>query len=77
MHDRRRLLQRAQPPVHQRPLRAADPDTVTDEAGAIENLGLKPRLVMGDVRNLKVTYAEDLALAELILKNFETAAERR
>ena len=58
-------------------LRAADPDTVTDEAGAIENLGLKPRLVMGDVRNLKVTYAEDLALAELILKNFETAAERR
>ena len=58
-------------------LRAADPETVTDEASAIENLGLKPRLVMGDVRNLKVTYAEDLALAELILKYFETADERR
>ena len=52
-------------------LRATDPDTVTDEAGAIENLGLKPRLVMGDVRNLKVTYPEDLALAELILKSME------
>ena len=50
-------------------LRAADPDTLTDEACAIENLGLKPRLVMGDVRNLKVTYPEDLALAALILKN--------
>ena len=50
-------------------LRAADPETITDEACAIENLGLKPRLVMGDVRNLKVTYPEDLALAELILKN--------
>ncbi|OGA51299.1 MAG: 2-C-methyl-D-erythritol 4-phosphate cytidylyltransferase [Betaproteobacteria bacterium RIFCSPLOWO2_12_FULL_62_58] len=56
-------------------LRAADPETVTDEACAIENLGLKPRLVMGDMRNLKVTYPEDLALAELILKNFETADE--
>lgn len=58
-------------------LRAADPGKLTDEACAIENFGLQPRLVMGDVRNLKVTYPEDLALAELILKNFETADERR
>jgi 2-C-methyl-D-erythritol 4-phosphate cytidylyltransferase len=49
-------------------LRAADHALVTDEARAIENLGLKPRLVMGDARNIKVTYPEDLALAELILK---------
>ena len=41
---------------------------VTDEAGAIEALGLKPKLVTGDPRNIKVTYPEDLALAELILK---------
>jgi 2-C-methyl-D-erythritol 4-phosphate cytidylyltransferase len=41
---------------------------VTDEASAIERLGLKPRLVMGEVRNLKVTYPQDLELAATILK---------
>jgi 2-C-methyl-D-erythritol 4-phosphate cytidylyltransferase len=40
---------------------------VTDEAGAIEALGLKPKLVQGSSGNLKVTYAEDLQLAEAIL----------
>jgi 2-C-methyl-D-erythritol 4-phosphate cytidylyltransferase len=40
---------------------------VTDEASAIEQMGLKPRLVAGSRRNLKVTYPEDLALAEAIL----------
>lgn len=48
-------------------LRAADPAAVTDEARAIEGLGLKPRLVLGDTRNIKVTFPEDLAMAELIL----------
>lgn len=49
-------------------LRAMDPEQATDEACAIESLGLKPRLVMGDARNIKVTYPEDLAFAELILR---------
>jgi 2-C-methyl-D-erythritol 4-phosphate cytidylyltransferase len=40
---------------------------VTDEAGAIETLGLRPKLVRGDATNLKVTFPADLALAELIL----------
>jgi 2-C-methyl-D-erythritol 4-phosphate cytidylyltransferase len=40
----------------------------TDEAAAIEELGLKPRLVAGSRENLKVTWAEDLAIAESILK---------
>lgn len=40
---------------------------VTDEAGAIEQLGLKPRLVQGSRENLKVTWPEDLAMAEAIL----------
>lgn len=40
---------------------------VTDEAGAVEALGLKPKLVQGSTTNLKVTYAEDLRLAEIIL----------
>jgi 2-C-methyl-D-erythritol 4-phosphate cytidylyltransferase len=40
---------------------------VTDEAAAIEQMGLKPRLVTGSRENLKVTYPEDLAIAEAIL----------
>lgn len=43
-------------------------DGVTDEAGAIEALGLRPKLVRGDASNLKVTYPADLRLAELILQ---------
>ncbi|BAO29566.1 2-C-methyl-D-erythritol 4-phosphate cytidylyltransferase [Sulfuritalea hydrogenivorans] len=42
---------------------------VTDEASAIEALGLSPRLVAADVSNLKVTYPLDLKLAEWILEN--------
>jgi 2-C-methyl-D-erythritol 4-phosphate cytidylyltransferase len=42
---------------------------MTDDAGAIEAIGLRPKLVLGDARNLKVTYPQDLALAELILRN--------
>jgi 2-C-methyl-D-erythritol 4-phosphate cytidylyltransferase len=52
-------------------LRAADPARVTDEAGAVEALGLKPKLVLGDARNMKVTYPEDLVLAEQILRSYE------
>ncbi|MBI5909894.1 MAG: 2-C-methyl-D-erythritol 4-phosphate cytidylyltransferase [Betaproteobacteria bacterium] len=43
---------------------------MTDEAGAIEALGLKPKLVQGSATNLKVTYAEDLQLAQTILASF-------
>lgn len=41
---------------------------VTDEAGAVEAMGLKPRLVHGDTTNLKVTFPADLAMAEWILR---------
>ncbi|KAF7599272.1 MAG: 2-C-methyl-D-erythritol 4-phosphate cytidylyltransferase [Candidatus Dactylopiibacterium carminicum] len=41
---------------------------VTDEAGAVEALGLAPRLVAADATNFKVTYPQDLALAEIILR---------
>ena len=41
---------------------------VTDEASAIEALGLKPKLVRADSTNFKVTYPADLRLAELILQ---------
>ena len=41
---------------------------VTDEAGAIEQLGLRPRLVAGSRENIKVTYPEDLTIAQAILE---------
>jgi len=41
---------------------------VTDEAAAIELLGLRPRLVPGRADNLKVTRREDLALAAGVLR---------
>ncbi len=41
---------------------------VTDEASAIEALGLCPKLVAGDSSNFKVTYPQDLRLAGLLLK---------
>lgn len=49
-------------------LRAADSD-MTDEASAIEQMGLHPRLVECDSRNLKVTYPQDLRLASIILEH--------
>ena len=42
--------------------------SVTDESGAIEAAGLKPKLVRGDSTNLKVTWPADLALAAMILR---------
>lgn len=45
---------------------------VTDEAGAIEALGLAPRLVRGEASNLKVTYPADLDLAGWILRGSTT-----
>jgi 2-C-methyl-D-erythritol 4-phosphate cytidylyltransferase len=40
---------------------------VTDEASAIEAMGLHPRLVPGSALNFKVTYPEDFALAQAVL----------
>ncbi|MDF1764442.1 MAG: 2-C-methyl-D-erythritol 4-phosphate cytidylyltransferase [Oleibacter sp.] len=40
---------------------------ITDEASAMETIGIQPRLVEGRADNIKVTRPEDLALAELFL----------
>lgn len=40
---------------------------VTDEASAMEAMGLHPRLVPGGAQNFKVTYPEDFALATAVL----------
>jgi 2-C-methyl-D-erythritol 4-phosphate cytidylyltransferase len=42
---------------------------VTDEASAVEALGLRPRLVPGSARNLKVTFPGDAAMAVQLLKD--------
>jgi 2-C-methyl-D-erythritol 4-phosphate cytidylyltransferase len=45
----------------------AERGDATDESQAVEALGKAPRLVEGENGNLKVTFAEDLMLAEMIL----------
>ena len=42
--------------------------TVTDDSSAIEALGLSPKLVASDATNFKVTYPQDIKLAELLLR---------
>ena len=46
---------------------------VTDEAQAVEALGLQPKLVAGDADNIKITLPEDLPRAERILKSRSAA----
>lgn len=43
------------------------PGRFTDESSAVEALGLQPKLVLGASSNFKVTYPQDLLLAELLL----------
>jgi 2-C-methyl-D-erythritol 4-phosphate cytidylyltransferase len=50
-----------------RALRSCDLAQATDEAAAVEALGFQPRLVQSDATNFKVTHAQDIALAGLIL----------
>jgi 2-C-methyl-D-erythritol 4-phosphate cytidylyltransferase len=40
---------------------------LTDEASAIERMGLSPRLVLGASRNIKLTWPDDLVIAEALL----------
>jgi 2-C-methyl-D-erythritol 4-phosphate cytidylyltransferase len=41
--------------------------TITDEAMAVERLGLAPRLLRGSADNIKVTVADDMELANYYL----------
>ncbi len=54
----------------QRALQAAESADalVTDEASAVERLGLAPRLVPGDAENFKLTWPADFALAGRLLE---------
>lgn len=50
---------------------AADPNAITDDASAVELLGLSPQLVEGHPRNLKVTLPSDIRIAEMYLSHPE------
>jgi 2-C-methyl-D-erythritol 4-phosphate cytidylyltransferase len=50
-------------------MQSADPQNTTDEASAVEQMGFKPRLVLGSPANMKITYPEDLALATAVIED--------
>jgi len=52
---------------------ARDMKQVTDDASAVEALGLSPKLVEGDPRNLKVTLPGDIRIAEMYLATTQPA----
>jgi 2-C-methyl-D-erythritol 4-phosphate cytidylyltransferase len=48
-------------------LASAGSDGITDEASAVERMGLSPRLVLGASRNIKLTWPDDLVVAAALL----------
>lgn len=52
--------------AHQRARREPAPGPATDDAALCERLGYPVRIVAGSVRNLKLTTAEDFAIAEAL-----------
>jgi len=50
----------------------ADKFYATDEAGLVERLGVKARIVEGSYDNIKITTPEDVELAALILDRWES-----
>lgn len=51
----------------QRALSAENLEGITDEASAVERLGVQPLLVEGDIRNLKLTLPQDEVIVRLLL----------
>ena len=51
-----------------RALLAEDLDGITDEASAVEKLGVQPLLVQGDTRNWKLALPQDEVIVRLLLQ---------
>ena len=47
---------------------------LTDEASAMEFVGIKPLLVMGSAANIKITHSSDLAIAEALFARKEQSS---
>ncbi|MBC7399323.1 MAG: 2-C-methyl-D-erythritol 4-phosphate cytidylyltransferase, partial [Mucilaginibacter sp.] len=41
----------------------------TDDAGVVEATGIQINLIEGNYQNIKITFPEDIAIAELLMKN--------
>lgn len=50
-------------------LNMADLNLVTDDASAVEQLGLKVKLIPGERSNIKVTYPIDISIAQILLNS--------
>ena len=48
-----------------------DGAVVTDDASAVEHLGMAVKIVEGDERNIKVTTPMDLKIAEMLLEEMQ------
>lgn len=51
-----------------------DGEQPTDEAGAMERAGARPSLVMGSPANIKITWPDDVAIAEAWFSNLNQGA---
>jgi 2-C-methyl-D-erythritol 4-phosphate cytidylyltransferase len=49
----------------------APDDRASDDAGLVERLGIKVKVIAGDYRNIKVTTPEDMIIGELFLPDAE------
>lgn len=58
------ILRRAFEHTHDKELNA------TDDSAMVEAIGVAVSIVEGSPRNIKITHKEDLAIAEILLKNF-------
>lgn len=46
---------------------------VTDDVSAVQHLGYQPKVIMGRSDNIKLTYPQDISIAETILQNQKLA----
>lgn len=74
--DRRVLWEAQTPQVFKRDLiekaykeAAGKKVSATDDSMLVEAIGVRPRIVMGSYRNIKVTTREDLELAKILMTN--------
>jgi 2-C-methyl-D-erythritol 4-phosphate cytidylyltransferase len=51
--------------AYQQPYRA----NFTDDASVVEQTGVNINLISGSYQNIKITFPEDIAIAEFLLKN--------
>lgn len=47
----------------------------TDDSALVEQLGVEVSIVEGHARNIKITRPEDIALAEILLRDFEKSSQ--